>query len=266
MTRQLFRAINGLFRPNDKDDIAREEPISLKKLRKGDNAWITKKVILGWTIDTAKQVITIPEDRKSSLLDLLDTAPPSASQFSRRRWHKLLGTLRSTVPAIAGAAGMFTRLQHALKRANGRRIILTTPVQKESTVWRHVVASLATRTTHLREIWLHPPTWIGDTDAYLTGMGGVCHNPNGDWHVWRITFSSDIRANILTDKNPTRFLTINNLELAAYIAHLHLFAPRRHHLNTYPQGWTTPPQISGPTGAASAQLPPSVPYSENPRG
>ena len=31
MTRHLFRNINELFRPNNRDDIAREEPISLKK-------------------------------------------------------------------------------------------------------------------------------------------------------------------------------------------------------------------------------------------
>ena len=47
MTRHLFRAIDELFCPNNKDDIAREEPISLKNLRKGDAAWSTKKVILG---------------------------------------------------------------------------------------------------------------------------------------------------------------------------------------------------------------------------
>ena len=184
MTRHLFRAIDEIFRPNDQDDIAREESISLKKLRKGDAAWSTMKVILGWAIDTAKQVLTLPEDRKSSLLALLDTVPPIASRCSRRRWHKLLGTLRSTVPAIVGAAGMFTRLQHALKKANGQRINLTPPVKEELTVWRHLVASLATRPTHLREIRPHPPTWIGATDASLTGMGGVCHSPNGDWHVW----------------------------------------------------------------------------------
>ena len=121
---------------------------------------------------------------------------------------------------------MFTRLQHALKKAKGCRINLTTPVHEELTVWRHLVASLATRPTHLCEIQPHPPTWIGATDASLTGMGGVCHSLNGDWHVWRLTFSTAIRANILTDKNPTRFLTINDLELAAYISHLHLFAPK----------------------------------------
>ena len=55
-------------------------------------------------------------------------------------------------------------------------------------------------------------------------MGGVCHIPNRDWHVWRLTFSTAIRANILTDKSPAGFLTINDLDLAAYIAHLHLLA------------------------------------------
>ena len=112
MTRHLFRAINELFLPNNKDDIAREEPFSLKKLRKGDAAWSTQKVVLGWAINTVKQVLTLPDDRKTNLLALLDTTPPSAIRCSRRRWHKLLGTLCSIVPAISGAAGMFTRLQH----------------------------------------------------------------------------------------------------------------------------------------------------------
>ena len=57
-------------------------------------------------------------------------------------------------------------------------------------------------------------------------MGGVCHSPSGEWHVWRLTFSTFIQANILTDENPQWFQTINNLELAAYISHLHFFAPR----------------------------------------
>ena len=61
-------------------------------------------------------------------------------------------------------------------------------------------------------------------------MGGVCYSPSGEWHVWRITFSTAIRANILTDDNPKWFLTINDLELAAYIAHLHLFAPHKNPL------------------------------------
>ena len=57
-------------------------------------------------------------------------------------------------------------------------------------------------------------------------MGGVCYIPSGEWHIWWLTFSTAIQANILTDENPQDFLTINDLELVVYIAHLHLFAPR----------------------------------------
>ena len=121
---------------------------------------------------------------------------------------------------------MFTRLQHALKTAKGCRINLTTPVHNELTVWRHLFASLATRPTNLQEIRPHAPKWIGATDTSLTGMGGVCYSPSGYWHVWWLTFITAIRANILTDENPNGFLTINDLELTAYIAQLNLLAPR----------------------------------------
>ena len=67
-------------------------------------------------------------------------------------------------------------------------------------------------------------------------MGGVCYSPSGYWHVWWLTFITAIRANILTDENPNGFLTINDLELAAYIAHLHLFAPRMAPLKQIPTG------------------------------
>ena len=114
MKRYLFRAIEELFCSNKKDDIAREEQISLKKLRKGDATCSTQKVVLCWAIDTVKQVLTLLADCKNNLLALLDTTPPSTSRCSRRRWHKLLGNLCSTVPAILGAAGMFTCLHSIL--------------------------------------------------------------------------------------------------------------------------------------------------------
>ena len=43
--------------------------------------------------------------------------------------------------------------------------------------------------------------------------------------MWWILFSTSIQANILTDEKPKGFLTINDLDLATYIAHLHLFTP-----------------------------------------
>ena len=74
----LFRAIDKLFCSNNKDKITREDPISIKKIHKDDAAWSTQKVVLGWAIDTVKQVLTLPADHKTNLLALIDTIPPSA--------------------------------------------------------------------------------------------------------------------------------------------------------------------------------------------
>ena len=76
-------------------------------------------------------------------------------------------------------------------------------------------------------------------------MGGVYYSPSRDFHVRRLTFSNAIRAHILIDENSNGFLTINDLELAAYIAHLHMFAPHMAPLehistgvnNTAAEGW-----------------------------
>ena len=61
-------------------------------------------------------------------------------------------------------------------------------------------------------------------------MGVVCRSPTEEWNVWRLAVDSATKRRLLTDANPGRELTINNLELAAYIAHLHLFEPRMAHL------------------------------------
>ena len=56
---------------------------------------------------------------------------------------------------------------------------------------------------------------------------------------------SATKRRLLTDANPGGDLTINNLELAAYVVHLHLFAPNMAHLghihilvnNMAAEGW-----------------------------
>ena len=66
-----------------------------------------------------------------------------------RKWRKLLGILRSINPAIDGSRGMFTRGQHALKKAVGRHVQLTTDVHNKLEAWRELVRSLASRPTNL---------------------------------------------------------------------------------------------------------------------
>ena len=119
MTRHLFRTIDSLLRPNDNNDKDRLDAISIKKLKKGDASWSTTKTVLGWAINMAKQVLTHPPARKEKLDKALGAIPRDSHRCSKKKWQCLLVILQSTVPAIAGAHGMFSRLQHTLRVAAG---------------------------------------------------------------------------------------------------------------------------------------------------
>ena len=110
MKRHLFCSINYLFRPQNPLDAAREEPIFLKKLTKGDANWSTKKVVLGWAIDTAKQIIALPSTNRDRIEDATAGIQNQAERVSKNKWYRLLGNFFSTVPSIAEAEGMFSRM------------------------------------------------------------------------------------------------------------------------------------------------------------
>jgi hypothetical protein len=72
----LFHTLDEVFRPLEKGNGPyRQEPASTKKLRQGDVYWATRKLILGWIIDTALVTLELPEHRKQRLLAILDNIP-----------------------------------------------------------------------------------------------------------------------------------------------------------------------------------------------
>ena len=63
----LLHAIDEVLRPLDREDTVHQEPISVKKLQKGDGDWSTQKTILGWLLDTTKKTIQLPPHRHDRL-------------------------------------------------------------------------------------------------------------------------------------------------------------------------------------------------------
>ena len=87
--RVLFQALDRVFRPLDEDDIPeRQEPASIKKLKKGDGTWATSKVVLGWLIDTLERAITLPEHRVARLHEILATIPHHKKSSQRKNGTK----------------------------------------------------------------------------------------------------------------------------------------------------------------------------------
>ena len=118
---------------------------------------------------------------------------------------------------------MVSRLQHTVNNAYNRRVLLTSQVYYELNLRKHLIYSLTSHPTHLREIQPPPPMWNGTTDASPEEMEGVCQIPSGKWFVWRLPLGKGTAQRLLTDENPSGDLTINNLGLAMYVANIHIF-------------------------------------------
>ena len=219
--RALLQSFDLVFRPLEGGEGARNEPVSIKKLLKGDAAWATSKVLLGWLVDSIRGTIELPPHRWERLQTLI-TGYQGRRRSSLKEWQKLLGELRSMTVALPGSAGLFTHMQAALVQAGqSNRVRLTKSVQDELDDWAWIVATLGSRPTSIAEVVKKHPSYGGDCDAAKAGMGGVCfnlRNPAAAPVLWRAPFPPDIQARVVSFDNPSGDITNSDLELAGVIA------------------------------------------------
>jgi hypothetical protein len=223
----LLHVNDAVLRPNDALDHSRgrAEPISEKKLRKGDGNWSTRKTILGWVVDSIAQTISLPSHRSERLLTILEEVQ-GRRRVSTRKWHRLLGELRSMCLALPGGRGLFSHLQFALRTADNKRVRLTPSVQHAVADWLILARSVASRPTHLSELFPGPATFVGAHDASLQGMGGVWFPPDdtSPCIAWRWPLPSHLQHRLVTSDNPSGDISNSDLELAGHLAHLHVLA------------------------------------------
>ena len=223
MRRHLLWAVDAILATPDVSDTQRNEAVSLKKLLKGDGAWETRKLLLGWIVDTVRQTIELPPHRKAELAQIFaDLA--TTSRVSQRKWQSYLGKLRFVSVAIPGSAGLFSALQLALNAAHGNRIRITKSLRHHVRAFAALAASLRHRPTHLAEIVPEEPAILGTTDAAKAGMGGVFFDHENNPHVWRYPFPTDIQQNMVSTDNPDGTVTNSDFEHAGMLAQVSLIA------------------------------------------
>ena len=121
----------------------------MKKLLQGDVAWLTQNEVLVWELDTKRHQPVLIPNWEAKMCAALDVTPCGSHMIYLRRWQQPLGILRNITPVVAGAWGMFTRLQNASNKSRGRRVTLSSAVHDELSDWRLLVGDLASRPTHL---------------------------------------------------------------------------------------------------------------------
>ena len=191
-------------------------------MRAGDASWSTRKRILGWDLDTMSETLHLPPHRRDRLDEVLSWLAPPRKRISTKKWHQLLGELRSMAPALPGTRGLFSALQDALRRGDRHRIRLNQHVYAAADDFRALVNAVSTRPTRLRELVPTAPSDVGACDACRHGMGGVWFDvldPTSSPIVWRSRFPPAISDSLVTSDNRNGTITISDLELAGMIAH-----------------------------------------------
>jgi hypothetical protein len=208
---------------DEADSCHRQEPASTKKMAKGDSAWSTVKVILGWVVDTVANTIYLPVHHLTRIREILASIGPTQRCVSLKKWQQILGELRSMALAIPAAIGLFSVLQEALKANDGHRVRLTCHTHDFLHDFRWIVDDVGQRPTAIDELVPDQlPSTHGACDASKKGLGGVhfATLPNGQLLplLWRESWPSSVAKQLVSTSNPTGTITNSDLELAATIA------------------------------------------------
>jgi hypothetical protein len=155
----LLEAVNEVFHPlSPADPPTRQEPVSVKKLLEGDGSWSTIKLVLGWILDTESLTIRLPIHRVEHLWEIFDKIPPTQRRISIKKWHRVLGELRSMSLAFPGSRNIFSTMQNALASKTGGRLAFDKGVHHALENFRWMQENISTRPTQIAEVvvWCTP--------------------------------------------------------------------------------------------------------------
>jgi hypothetical protein len=196
-----------------------KDPISEKKLAKGDARWDTKKEILGYWLDGVGRTIRLPPTRADLLLKEVK-AITKKQRVPLKRFRSIAGRLQHAARILPAARAFFTPLNNALK---GAPTFIGLPrngaVRNALLDFAAVIRDLASRPTHVNELVQKTLDYTGYCDASAFGAGGVWFGAERhlDPIVWRAQWPKDITAAVVSTTNPDGALTNSDLEMAGVL-------------------------------------------------
>jgi hypothetical protein len=220
--RATLHGIHSIFPPpTPADPPDTKDPISEKKLLKGDARWDTIKEVLGYELDGVNRTIKLPDKKAEALLKELRKVLRK-QRVPLKRFRSLVGRLQHAARILPAAKAFFTPLNEALQGLPsfvglGRH----GEVRKALLDAGALIQELARRPTHVSELVDRDADYIGFCDASAFGAGGVWFSGGKSLAptVWRFEFPPDITAQVISDKNPTGVLTNSDLEMAGVLLH-----------------------------------------------
>jgi hypothetical protein len=219
----VLHGIHDVF-PSRHDEM--EDPISMKKIRKGDGKWALQKDILGFHFNgnVGKKTIQLEAPKRDFLLETLHrwirAATSSRAPVPFLEFESVVAKLRHAFIAIPAGVGLLSVCNPIL----GKR-----PLVVHIDRNRHLFEALKDCRSILREATAHPmpcaelvpgwPDYVGVKDASKHGVGGIIVGENRRCTptVFRVEWPNDIKQALVSTTNPTGTITNSDLEMAGLL-------------------------------------------------
>ena len=217
LSRSLLHSIHSLFPPPEVTGHDAPDPISEKKLKDGDGIWQTKKEILGWIFDGVSRCIQLPTDKVTSILTELK-AVHRQKVVSHKTLEKLFGKLSHAAFGIPAGRSLCAPIIRTLKRQK-QLYKVTANLKLALRDWSTIIKLSLSQPTWCRDLVPDTTDYYGCCDASGEGAGGIWfgHRCPLQPLVWRVEWPDEIRARLVSWKNPKGTITNSDLELAGLL-------------------------------------------------
>jgi len=221
VARGVLHGIHDVFPACDDGE---RDPVSAKKLKKGDGTFATRKCILGFDFDGSNKTIWLEEEKRDALLAILHKWIRGARLAHQGipfvEFESVVSKLRHAFTALPEARGLLSPCNWILRvrppivyfHRNGPLLEAITDIR---TILRETINS----PTLCRDLVASWPDYIGIVDASSHGVGGVVLGELSGLPptVFRVQWPRDVTDALVSVQNPRGLLSISDLEMAGIL-------------------------------------------------
>ena len=221
VARGILHGIHDVFPPSEDDS---KDPVSAKKLRKGDGTFETTKCLLGFDFDGVNKTLWLEEAKRASLLTILHQWIRGATKTRRgipfSEFESVIAKLRHAFTALREARGLLSPcnwiIQKRPKIVYLHRDSALTEALKDI---RTILRASTTQPTECKDLVSGWPDYIGIVDASSHGVGGVILGELSDLPptVFRLQWPEDISTDLVSFENPSGKINNSDLEMAGLL-------------------------------------------------
>jgi hypothetical protein len=222
ISRAMIHGIHSIFPPPEITKHTGEDPISEKKIAKGEGVWAVEKEILGWIFDGKNYTIRLPSQKIKDIIKLI-RGMLKMKRPSLNKYQKLAGKLQHASLGLPGGKGLFSPIQLAMQ-GNPEFVPLTNTLKQCLKDWQAIIRHMEKQPTSVLQLVKDYPAYIGYSDSCGIGTGGTWSSglESLEPFLWKYEWPNDIKNQLCTATNPKGTLTMNDLELAGMV--LNIFA------------------------------------------